>query len=65
MLCFHCKASHPHYCHELMSCPGKKERWASVPILCQITFQNTPYMDYNLILLRSFEVTTVTSMDSQ
>ena len=44
---------------------GKKERWTSVPILCQITLQNAPYKDYKLLVLTSFEVTAVTSMDSQ
>ena len=44
---------------------GKKERLTSVPILCRITLQNVPYMDYKLLVLMSFEVTTVTSMDSQ
>ena len=34
-------------------------------ILCQIILQNAPYKDYNLLVLSSFEVTTVTSMDSQ
>ena len=44
---------------------GKKERLTSVPILCRISLQNVPYMDYKLLVLMSFEVTTVTSMDSQ
>ena len=44
---------------------GEKERWTSVPILCQITLQNAPYMDYKLLVLISFEVATVTSMGSQ
>ena len=44
---------------------GEKEQWTSVPILCQITLQNAPYMGYKLPVLMSFEVTTVTSMDSQ
>ena len=44
---------------------GKKEQLTSVHILCQITIQNAPYMDYKLLVLMSFEVTTVTSMDSQ
>jgi len=47
---------------ELLSRCGEKERWTSVPILCRITLQNAPYMDYNLLMLTSFEVTT---MDSQ
>ena len=34
-------------------------------ILCPITLQTTPYKDYKLLMLMSFEVTTVTSMDSQ
>ena len=44
---------------------GEKKRLTSVPILCRITLQNAPYMDYKLPVLMSFEVTTVTSMDSQ
>ena len=44
---------------------GEKERLTSIPILCRITLQNTPYKDYKLLVLTSFEVTTVTSMDSQ
>ena len=44
---------------------GEKERLTSVPILCQITLQNAPYKDYKLLVSMSFEVTTVTSMDSQ
>ena len=44
---------------------GEKERLTSVPILCRITLQNAPYKDYKLLVLTSFEVTTVTSMDSQ
>ena len=36
-----------------------------MPILCRITLQNAPYMDYKLLVLMNFEVTTVTSMDSQ
>ena len=44
---------------------GEKERLSSVPILCRITLQNVPYKDYKLLVLTSFEVTTVTSMDSQ
>ena len=31
----------------------------------QTTLQNVPYMDYKLLVLMSFEVTTVASMDSQ
>ena len=42
---------------------GEKEHWTSVPILCRITLQNVPYKDYKLLMLTSFEVTTVTSMD--
>ena len=45
---------------ELMNRHGKKERLTSVPILCRITLQNAPYKDYNLLVLTSFEVTTVT-----
>ena len=48
-----------------MNCHGEKERLTSVPILCRITLQNVPYKDYKLLVLMSFEVTTVTSMDSQ
>ena len=44
---------------------SEKERLTSVPILCQITLQNAPYKDYKLLMLTSFEVITVTSMDSQ
>ena len=44
---------------------GEKERLTSVPILCRITLQNAPYKDYKLLVLMSFEVATVTSMDSQ
>ena len=33
--------------------------------LCQITLQNAPYLDYKLLVLMSFKVTTMTSMDSQ
>ena len=40
---------------------SEKEWLTSVPILCRITLQNTPYMDYKLLV----EVITVTSMDSQ
>ena len=42
-----------------------EERWTSVPILYRITLQNAPYMDFNLLVLTSFEVTTMTTMDSQ
>ena len=52
------------YYQEFMNCHGE-ERWTSVPILCRITLQNAPYMDYNLLVLTSFEVATVTTMDSQ
>ena len=45
--------------------PPREERLTSVPILCRITLQNAPYKDYKLLMLTSFEVTTVTSMDSQ
>ena len=44
---------------------SEKERWTSVPILCRITLQNAPYMEYKLLVLTSFEVATVTTMDSQ
>ena len=44
---------------------GEKERLISVPILCRITLQNAPYKDYNLLMLTSFEVAAVTTMDSQ
>ena len=43
----------------------EKERSTSVPILCRITLQNSPYKDYKLLMLMSFEVATVTTMDSQ
>ena len=42
-----------------------EKHWTSVPILYRITLQNAPYMDFNLLVLMTFEVTTVTSMDSQ
>ena len=48
-----------------MNCHGEKEWLISVPILFRITLQNVPYMDYKLLVLMIFEVTTVTSMDSQ
>ena len=44
---------------------GEEERLTIVPILFRITLQNVPYMDYKLLVLMIFEVTTVTSMDSQ
>ena len=44
---------------------GEKERLTSVPILCPITLQNVSYKDYKLLVLMSFEVATVTTMDSQ
>jgi len=44
---------------------SEKERLTSIPILCQITLQNAPYKDYKLLVLTSFEVATVTTMDSQ
>ena len=44
---------------------SEMEQLTSVPILCRITLQNAPYMDYKLPVLMSFEVATVTSMDSQ
>ena len=44
---------------------SEKERSTSVPILCRITLQTTPYKDYKLPVLTSFEVATVTTMDSQ
>ena len=50
---------------ELMNRHGEKECWTSVPIQCQITLQNAPYMDYKLLVLTSFEVDTATTMDSQ
>jgi len=40
----------------------KKERQTSTPILY---FKNAPYMEFILLVLMSFEVTTVTTMDSQ
>ena len=49
-----------------MNCHAEKERWTSVPILYRITLQNVPYMDFNLlVLITSFAVATVTTMDSQ
>ena len=39
-----------------------EEHWISVPILYRITLQNLPYMDFNLLVLISFEVTIVTTM---
>ena len=48
-----------------MNCHGEKERLTSVPILCRITLQNAPYKDYKLLVLTSFEVTSVTTMESQ
>ena len=49
-----------------MNCHTEKERWTSVPILYRITLQNVPYMDFNLlVLITSFAVATVTTMDSQ
>ena len=44
---------------------SEKERWTSVPILCRITLKNASYMEYKLLVLTSFEVATVTTMDSQ
>ena len=44
---------------------GEKEWLTSVPILCRITLQNVPYKDYNLLVLTSFEVAILTTMDSQ
>ena len=41
---------------ELMNPHSEKERLTSVPILCRITLQNTPYIDYKLLVLMSFEV---------
>ena len=49
----------------LMNRHGEKEPLTSVPILCRITLQNAPYKDYKLFVLMSFEVSTVTSIDSQ
>ena len=49
---------------ELMNRHGQ-ERLTSVPILCRITLQNVSYKDYKLLVLTNFEVTTVTSMNSQ
>ena len=45
--------------------PPLRGALSSVPILCRITLQNAPYKDYKLLVLTSFKVTTVTSMDSQ
>ena len=58
-------ATSPLLNQELMNRHDEKERLTSVPILCRITLQNAPYKDYKLLVLTSFEVTTVTSMDSQ
>ena len=55
----------PYSYQELMNRHSEKERLTSVPILCRITLQNAPYKDYKLLMLTSFEATTVTSMDSQ
>ena len=44
---------------------NRKEQLTSVPILCRITLQNVPYKDYNLLMLTSFEIATVTTMGSQ
>ena len=44
---------------------GEKERLTSVPILYRITLQNAPHKDYKLLVLTSFEVAAVTTMDSQ
>ena len=52
------------YTQELLNRHGE-ERLTSVPILCRITLHNVPYKDYKLLVLTSFEVTTVTNMDSQ
>ena len=59
------KVTHLGLNQELMNRHGEKKRSTSVPILCRITLQNAPYMGYKLLVLMSFEVTTVTSMDSQ
>ena len=40
----------------------EKERQTSIPIL---HFKNAPYIGFNLHMLMSFEVSTVTTMDSQ
>ena len=48
-----------------MNLHSEKECWTSVPILCRITLQNAPYVDYKLLVLTSFEVVTVTTTDSQ
>ena len=41
----------------------KKERQTSVLILYQSHFKNAPYMDFNLLMLTSFEVTTTDSQE--
>ena len=46
-----------------MNCQGEKEQLTSVPILCRITVQNAPYMDYKLFMLMNFEVATVTTQE--
>ena len=48
-----------------MNLHGEKEQLTSIPILCRITLQNAPYKDYNLLMLTSFKVATVTTKDSQ
>jgi len=55
------------YCcnQELMNLHGEKEQLTSIPILCRITLQNAPYKDYNLLMLTSFKIATVTTKDSQ
>ena len=51
------------FMQELMNRHGEKEQLTSVTILCQITLQNAPYKDYKLLVLMSFEVTTVTTQE--
>ena len=52
---------------ELMNRNGEKEWLTIVYPSCRITLQNAAYKDYNLLVLTltSFEVATVTTMDSQ
>ena len=38
---------------------SRMEHQTSVPILCQITLQNAPYMDLNLLVLMNCEVITM------
>ena len=45
-----------------MNCHTEKEHWT----LARLNHtSNVPYMDFNLLVLISFEVTTMTTMNSQ